>query len=62
MEFRLKIKLHAEDGGVEPWDVPQALRDTADFMDNSLIVPDGNAIVDSNGVFVGYWEVVEDEV
>lgn len=62
MEFQLRIKLHEEDGGVAPGDISQALRDIAQYLDDALIVPMENGIVDSNGNRVGYWEVVKDEV
>lgn len=59
MEFKLAITLHEEEGGVAPWDIADALRSVADWLDNCASpVPLSNGIVNSEGVLVGHWEVV----
>jgi hypothetical protein len=59
MQFQLVLKLHAEDAGVEPADIADSLRTVAQYLDEALIVPSSNGIVNSTGTRVGYWEVVD---
>jgi hypothetical protein len=59
MQFQLIIKLHEADNGIEPTDIAESLRTVAQYLDDAIIVPIANGIVDSNGNKVGYWEVVE---